>query len=612
MTEAGVSLSRSIVALFAAIAGFLGWYYLTSVQPVVFEKTAISIAVLGIAAALAFFIAPYGRWRDPAQILAAMTAIAAGVLPLLDIWLLFENAWIIAGQAGEPIQGLMDGLTSFSAYEPAINRAVFFAGIAAVIPLTFVGLEIAGILRANTSDRTSRSGPWQARWMLPSEIQFLKRNRTGLPLGLLGGALLRYEPQPDAGWRGGHHAAIAGTRAGKGVSVVLPAILDHDGPVVVLDVKGENFAVTRRHRKELGRQVAVLNPFGVIEPAQTRFNPLDYVRPDYLVRDIEVVVDGLIRPELGAGAHFSEMAKQLIAAAIEVVITHEDSDRKNLNTVADILQGGNILETLQAWSENEDIVGRRPAQAAATILNAGTNERGGILTTVKKALEWARSDETRAFLEKSDFRLDDLLDDRLDLFIVVPLDQIEAQAVFLRLMVNLTLGTVVRQDGRRKAAKRILLVLDEFVRLGRMEKLLSIANVAAGAGIEALFITQDLGQIETVYGRQDASSILGSCATIRVFGLGRAEFPTAQWAANTLGDQTMLAQSVSKSVGRVDSISSSEQSRKLMTPDQILQIPADEMLMLIASRPPLRIRRIISHTHPLYRKRLDRNPTVRA
>src|SRR5690606_9693215 len=106
----------------------------------------------------------------------------------------------------------------------------------------------------------------------------------------------------------------------------------------------------------------------------------------------------------------------------------------------------------------------RPAQAAATILNAGTNERGGILTTVKKAFEWARSEETRAFLEKSDFRLDDLLDDKLDLFIVVPLDQIEAQAVFLRLMVNLTLGTVVRQDGRRKAAKRILLVLDEFVR----------------------------------------------------------------------------------------------------------------------------------------------------
>jgi len=181
-----------------------------------------------------------------------------------------------------------------------------------------------------------------------------------------------------------------------------------------------------------------------------------------------------------------------------------------------------------------------PAAAAATFLAAGENERGAIKTTIKKAFDWARSDELRSFLTSSTCSLENLFEGRADIFMVVPLDQVDAQAVFLRLLTNIILGMAVRLEGAKKPKKNVLLVLDEFVRLGRMEKLINIANVAAGCGIEALFIAQDKGQIESVYGKGDTASILGSCVTTRIFGLGRAEFETANWAANALGDQTVL------------------------------------------------------------------------
>lgn len=98
--------------------------------------------------------------------------------------------------------------------------------------------------------------------------------------------------------------------------------------VVVLDINGENFAVTRRHRKELGRKVAVLNPFNVIENGRDQFNPLDYIGASDLARDVTVVADGLVKPEQGDGAHFSEMVRQLMAAAIEVVVTQEELGRR--------------------------------------------------------------------------------------------------------------------------------------------------------------------------------------------------------------------------------------------------------------------------------------------
>lgn len=155
-------------------------------------------------------------------------------------------------------------------------------------------------------------------------------------------------------------------------------------------------------------------------------------------------------------------------------------------------------------------------------------------------------------------------------------------------------------------------MLDEFVWLGRMEKLVNIANVAAGCGIEALFITQDKGQIESVYGRGDTASILGSCVTTRIFGLGRAEYETASWAANALGDQTVLTRSRQRAVklGQNPRITTSESRQKLMTADQILELKAGKMLLLMGSKRPLIVDAVVSHDSTIYEGKMNSNPML--
>lgn len=76
---------------------------------------------------------------------------------------------------------------------------------------------------------------------------------------------MRYLSNPSKGWLSGHHVVISGSQGGKGVSCVLPAILDHEGPVAVLDIKGELFAMTQKERKKKDREVIVLNPFNAVE-----------------------------------------------------------------------------------------------------------------------------------------------------------------------------------------------------------------------------------------------------------------------------------------------------------------------------------------------------------
>ncbi len=548
-----------------------------------------------------------------AMMAALLCATATALIEPANIAVNAADIFRIWKNAGHGIiSSAKAALSTFDRLPDAQMQTFIVSLVIGLLPIA--GFAIWGLARfaPQGRPRIATNGPWRARWMNRREILQLRHNAKGLPLGMVDGAILRYLPNPKQGWREGHHVAIAGTRAGKGVSVVIPAIIDHDGPVAVLDIKGENFTATQRYRRSLGRNVYVLNPFGVHEPSQSRFNPLSFIRTEHLVRDIDVIAEGLVRPESGNGAHFADMAKTIVAAVIEYVMTQKPQPERGIIEVMDLIFSADFEKSLAIWANDPEIYGRRVSGAAATYLSAGENERGAIRTTMKKAFDWARSDEMRTFLTGSTNAFAELFNNKGDLFIVIPLDQVEAQSIFMRLITNIILAMSVRFDGGRKPEKNVLLVLDEFVRLGRMEKLLNIANVAAGCGVEALFITQDKGQIESVYGKGDTASILGSCVTARIFGLGRAEYETAKWAENALGEQTILATTRQKShkLGGRPTISINEQRQKLMAADQILEMKAGKILLLAGSKAPALIDGIISHKHPIYRRKLDRNPMV--
>ena len=178
----------------------------------------------------------------------------------------------------------------------------------------------------------------------------------------------------------------------------------------------------------------------------------------------------------------------------------------------------------------------------------------------------------------------------------------------MRLFINLVLGTVVRQDGKRQVKAPILLVLDEFVRMGRMEQIMNIANVAAGVGIEALFVTQDTGQVEQAYGKYDARSIFGSCITKRIFNVNDIE--TAEWAARHLGDSTVYSQQIREGKTLTDGwdLSYSEQRQKIMTPEQIMGMRADDVLLLVGNHSPLKAKQNRYFHGDLYAGRFDHNP----
>ncbi len=458
------------------------------------------------------------------------------------------------------------------------------------------------------SSRVVADGPWQGSFLTDNDIADLIRRDSGLPLGLTtgGGRMVRYAKDDERGWIGGHHAVISGTRGGKGVSTIMPAIFDHDGPVVALDIKGELVDTTMVSRTAKGQRVVALDPFRTSTASRidgqkpVGFNPMAFIRPAHRSRDAAVLADGMIMPEQGSGAHFSDRARACLQVTIEVV--HELSEAPTLHEVRSLILNAGFLDTLTAWAETPTLAGGRAAELAGSFLGMGDKERGSIISTVAKSLEWTSADAMRGFLGvRTGIDLESLLRGNVDLFIVIPLDQVGPQAGFMRLMANLLLALMVQQNERHTAQKQVLFVADEFTRLGRLDRIVDVATVAAGINLEAMFILQDKGSLEAIYGNA-ADTILGSCATVRLFNLGRGDSRTAEWASKLAGYRTIQTQSTSTAAGsKTASTSSAEVREPLLTPSDILELPTHEMLCFIRGQKPLRLERILWYKDRRYK-----------
>ncbi|MEY8144408.1 type IV secretory system conjugative DNA transfer family protein [Falsihalocynthiibacter sp. CO-5D18] len=70
-----------------------------------------------------------------------------------------------------------------------------------------------------------------------------------------------------------HCLVIAPTGRGKGTGFVIPNLLTTKGSAVVLDVKGENFEKTARHRKSIGDKIIRFAPTD-FKGSSHRYNPL--------------------------------------------------------------------------------------------------------------------------------------------------------------------------------------------------------------------------------------------------------------------------------------------------------------------------------------------------
>ncbi|MDF3856567.1 conjugal transfer protein TraG [Paracoccus pantotrophus] len=497
----------------------------------------------------------------------------------------------------------------YDAYAPHI----FVEGgiIAASGGFLAIGIAILmSVWRAREAEDVETYG--SARWAGRAEIE-----RAGL-LGPDGVVLGRYDQDYLRHDGPEHVLCFAPTRSGKGVGLVVPTLLTWPGSAIVHDIKGENWQLTAAFRARHGR-VLLFDPTNA---ASAAYNPLLEVRRgEWEVRDVQNIADILVDPEgsLEKRNHWEKTSHALLVGVILHVLYAEED--KTLARVAAFLSDPHrsIEATLAAMMKTPHLgeAGPHPviASAARELLNKSENERSGVLSTAMSFLGLYRDPVVAQVTSRCDWRIADLIaaEKSSTLYLVVPPSDISRTKPLIRLVLN-QIGRRLTEDLHAKDRRhRVLMLLDEFPALGRLDFFESALAFMAGYGIKSFLIAQSLNQIEKAYGPNN--SILDNCH-VRV-SFATNDERTAKRVSDALGTATEMKAMKNYAGHRLAPwlghimVSRSETARPLLTPGEVMQLPPEDEIVMVAGTPPIRARKARYYADPRFRERVLSPPDPR-
>lgn len=478
-----------------------------------------------------------------------------------------------------------------------------------VASLGLIGVFIAATVARNTA-KANEYLHGSARWANKKDIRaagLLPRTRSVLEV-----VTAKQAPTSNGVYVGGwedkqgkfyylrhngpeHVLTYAPTRSGKGVGLIITTLLSWPSSTVITDLKGELWSLTSGWRKEHARNQVLR-----FEPASSnggvRWNPLDEIRigTEHEVGDVQNLATLIVDPDgKGLESHWQKTAFALLVG----VILHALYKARNEGSpatlpIVDTMLADPGRDIAELWmemttyghlnGENHPVVGA----SARDMMDRPDEEAGSVLSTAKSYLSLYRDPVVARNVSRSDFRIKDLMnhDDPVSLYIVTqPNDKARLRPlvrVLINMVVRLLADKLTFENGRPVAhyKHRLLMMLDEFPSLGKLDILQESLAFVAGYGIKCYIICQDINQLksrETGYGRDE--TITSNCHVQNAYPPNRIE--TAEHLSRLTGQTTVIKEHVTTSGRRTATMHGQvsrtfqEIQRPLLTPDECLRMP---------------------------------------
>jgi type IV secretion system protein VirD4 len=386
-----------------------------------------------------------------------------------------------------------------------------------------------------------------------------------------------------------HVLCYAPTRSGKGVGLIVPTLLSWGESAVITDLKGELWELTAGWRKQYaGNRVLRFEPAAASGGAH--WNPLEEIRlgSEFEVGDVQNLATLIVDPDgKGLESHWQKSAQALLVGLILHALYQAGSSGKATPSLSDIdsLLSDPNRDISELWMEmftlpplsgpNYRIVNA----SGRDMMDRPEEEAGSVLSTAKSYLSLYRDPVVRENIANSHFRIRDLMhhDDPVSLYIVTrPTDKARLRPlirILLNMIVRLLADRIEFEGGRPKPVykHRLLMMLDEFPSLGKLEILQESLAFLAGYGIKCYLICQDINQLKssrTGYGQDE--SITSNCHIQNAFPPNRVE--TAEHLSKLTGQTTIVKEQVTKG-DKHTSRTLQEVQRSLLTVDECLRMP---------------------------------------
>ena len=425
----------------------------------------------------------------------------------------------------------------------------------------------------------------EARWARVGEVRRGKMlDPAGVVLGKFGRKVMRFG--------GPEHVMLeAPTRAGKGVGVIIPNLLDWPDSLVVLDIKQENYENTAGYRlKALGQRVVLFNP---LDPSgrTARYNPLSYINrrdPVEVINELQKIAAMLYPDPLTGEKFWAEGARTaFLGITAYIAATVDDGEDALPFTLGEVYRqfaAGDAQKRFPKIIAQRQAAGKPLSEGCVSAIldytSSSANTFTGLRQSVTAKINGWLNPYVDAATSESDFDLSEFRDKRTSLYLGVSPDDLDRVAPIYGLLFQQLIDRNVRELPKGdKHQVKVLVALDEFASLGKCSVLANAFSYVAGYGMRLLPAFQSIEQIQGVYGDKVAADIERNCAVrlvLRPAGLSEAKKISEQ-----LGSYTFKARSRSMSTwgGGGGSTSETEQRRPLMLPQEVELLPENDLIV---------------------------------
>ncbi len=411
-----------------------------------------------------------------------------------------------------------------------------------------------------------------------------------------------------------HIAVFGASGTMKSRAVIRNALfqaLKQNESVVITDPKGELYADTAELYRENGYEVKVFN---LVNPDHgDSWNCMSDLNGDTLMA--QVLTNVIIgNTSAGKGDHFWDNGEGNLLKALVLYIDQDKirgAGNKHLPAVYQLLTR-NSEHQLTALFDKLPL--NHPARAPYNLfVQASDTVRSGIILGLGTRLQVLQNKAVQAITSGSDIDLAAPGKRKCAYYIILS-DQDTTMAFlsslfFSFLFIKLTRYADSRESGRCDVP--VNLILDEFNNVGKIggaedgSDFARSLSVCRSRDIRVMLAVQSLGQLQNRYPNNLWAEIIGNCDVQLM--LGCTDDVSAKYFSDRSGEMSIevnTTMTVRKTIAVAQLIPQYRQSdgqgkRKLLTPDEILRLPPEELLCIIRGCNILKLIKLDYTKHPM-------------
>ena len=479
---------------------------------------------------------------------------------------------------------------------------------ASLLPYTFL-MTFGWIFRAPLMDwrpfKKPESIHGEAKWASMKDVKKMGlRSKSGVLLGVYNKKMLIAD-----GYQ--HILLFAPTGSGKGVGFVIPNLLFWKDSVIVHDIKLENYELTSGWRRDnLKQKVYLWNPADP-DGISHCYNPMDWIskKPGQMVDDVQKICNFLL-PE----QEFWQNEARALLTGVMLYLVAADDKPATLGEVVRTLRNDDVVYNLAVVL---DTMGKKIHPVSymniASYLQKPDKERGSVTSTANSSLElWANPliDTTTA---TSDFNLHKFKITPHTAYVGLTPDNISRLKPLMNMFYQQAAAFFTAKMPQPHEKFGVLMLMDEFPTLGKMEQFLAGIAYFRGYRVRLFLIIQDTEQLKGIYEESGMNSFLSNSTYRITFAANNME--TANLISQLLGNKTADQISYNKPKyldlnPGARSLHVSHTQRALLLPQEVIQLPREDQIILIESQPPIRAKKIFYFKDRFFTKRLKKKIAI--